>query len=230
MSLRARLAAFVIFITVGSLPVQAMSLRTHFTIMAFSEDGKSALVHAAVGGPEGGGQSRYEIWSASSPHRARIEVSSDLSQGGSAKPQTITAAACADALKALDATLRKRGFKGVTVHADKCGKREGLVVVDPPHGKEIETARYRALGNKLARDGIEVRFRGSEIGMYKDEIKLCAIAQPKRDTPAELAVGGPKGGKLIYVIETTSQGDQGLLGLCGVGEGEKLQLLPLEEK
>lgn len=218
------------FVTVGSLPASAMSLRTHYTVLAFSDDGKSALVHAAVDGPEGGGQSRYEIWSASAPHRARTEVSSDLSPGGSAKPQTITQSACGEALKTLDVSLHKRGFKGVSVHADKCSKREGLVVVDAPHRKEIESARYKALGNKLTRDGIEIRFRGSEIGMYKDEIKQCAITQPKRETPAEITVGGPKGGKLVYVLETTSTSDEGLLGLCGVGEGGKLQLLPLDDK
>jgi hypothetical protein len=203
----------------------AMNMRTHFTQLALSDDGRSIFVRADISGPEGGGTHDYEIWSAAAPHRVRVTVSSDLSQGGGEHPETITAATCAQNLKGLEAELKKRGFKGVTVHTDRCAKRNALVTVDDKTTKELGAARFRAKGNKLVHEDLEVRFRSTEIGIYKAETKLCTLEQAKREAPAEIMVGGGKGGQLVYVIETTSSGDQGLVGLCGVIDG-KLQPLP----
>jgi hypothetical protein len=183
-----------------------------------------------VSGPEGGGQESYELWSTTAHYRTSVQVSSDLSPGNGTHPQTVTAEACATALKELDGALRSHAFKGVTVHADHCAKRKELVSIDPKHGKNVGDARWKAKGNALSHDGIEVRFRGKELAFYRDEAKMCAMTQPKRETPAELSVWGPKGSKLVYVIETRSSGDMGLLGMCGADADGKLQLLKTEEK
>jgi hypothetical protein len=226
--MKLRLALLATFVAYGT--AHAMSMRTRLTTLAFNEAGTAALVRTEVSGPEGGGELSFEIWSITAPYRTRVTVSSDLSPGNGAKPQTVTPEACASALKELDGGLRSRGFKGVTVHADRCTKRQELVSVDPKHGKDVGDARFKAKGNALAHDGIEVRFRGKELALYRDEAKMCAITQPKRETPAELSVWGGKGGKLVYIIETRSSGDMGLLGLCGADADGKLQLLQTEEK
>jgi hypothetical protein len=207
--------------------VHAMSMRTHYTPLAFSEDGKSVLVRADIQGPEGGGARDFEIWSAAAPHRQRVSTSSDLGDGSGQHAQHVSASACVQGLKDLEGTLRKLGFKGVAVHPDRCTRRSELVTIDEHTSKEVEGARFRAKGNKLVHEGLEVRFRGTEIGVYRDETKLCSLSQPKRDVPAEIAVGGGKAGRLVYVIETTSSGDQGLLGMCGEGSDGKLVALPL---
>ena len=206
-------------------------MRTRYTVLAFSDDGHSALVRSDVQGPEGGGEIGYELWSsAAMPHRLRVVVSSDFSQGGAEHPQTISTTACGAALKTLGDGLQKRGFREVSVHADHCGKRVDLVTVGGRHDKDVAESRFLARGNKLVRDGIEVRFRGREIGLWKDEVKQCAFAQPSRETPAEIAVAGTKGSRLIYVVETTSAGDQGLVGLCALGADGKLAPVGLETK
>jgi hypothetical protein len=205
----------------------AMSMRTKYTPLAFSEDGRSVLVRADIQGPEGGGARDYEIWSAAEPHRQRVSVSSDLGTGSGGKTQHVTEGTCAQGLKDLDGSLKKLGFKGVAVHADRCARRSELVTVDEKAGKDLEAGHFRAKGNKLVHEGLEVRFRSTEIGLYRDETKLCTLTQPKRDAPAEIAVGGGKGNRLVYVIETTSSGDQGLLGMCGESSDGKLAALPL---
>jgi len=224
MSLRLLLIGVTLFAAAAAS--QAMSMRTHFTPLALSEDGRSILIRADISGPEGGGAHDYEIWSASAPHRVRVSVSSDLSTGGGHHPETISAATCAQNLKGLEAELKKRNFKGVSVHGDHCAKRNALVTVDDKTTKALEAARFRAKGNKLVHEDLEVRFRGTEIAIFQAESKLCALEQAKREAPAEIMVGGGKGGQLVYVLETTSSGDQGLVGLCGVVDG-RLQTLPL---
>jgi hypothetical protein len=225
-----RLASISIVCLAMSGAASAMSMNTRLTPLAFNDEGTAVLVRADVNGPEGGGQQSFEIWASTAPYRTSVTVSSDLSPGNGSKPQTVTAEACATALKELDGGLRAHGFKGVSVHADRCAKRHDLVSVDAKHTKDVGEARFKAKGNALAHEGIEVRFRGKELAFYRDESKMCALMQPKRETPTELSVWGAKGGKLVYVIETRSSGDMGLLGMCGADADGKLQLLQTDAK
>jgi hypothetical protein len=75
----------------------AMNMRTHFTPLAFSADGRSLLLRSDVSGPEGGESHEYQIWSASAPHRTSVRVASDLGQGGRSKAEATTVAAIAAA-------------------------------------------------------------------------------------------------------------------------------------
>ena len=211
--------------SLGELPAQAMNLRNRFTALAFSEDGRSVLVRAEIDGPEGGRVLSYEIWSADSPHRTHAELSSNLSTGG-AKPEKIDAAACAQALRALGEGLKKRGFKGVAVHPDRCAKREGLVTAEARLATAVTKGRFQAKDNKLAREGVEVRFAGTQIAFYRDERKECSITQPKRQAPASLSVWGTPSNRLVYIVEETSSGDEGLLGMCALAPDGQLHALP----
>jgi hypothetical protein len=207
----------------------AMSLRTDLTVLAFSQDGASALVQVVVNGPEGGDQIAYEVWSANAPVRERFELSSDLSPGDGSRPQTVQQKDCVDRLNQLGQVLKRRGFKGATAHPAQCNKRGNLVTVDKPHLAEVDAALFRAKNKKLVHEDLEVRFRGSSIEIAKGDVVQCTIAQPRRDAPAEIHVSGTKGGKLVYVVQKVSDGDEGLLGLCGAGADGALKALPLDE-
>ncbi len=214
----------------GTSPAQAMSIRTRLFPVAFSEDGASVLVRSALSGPEGGGELTYEVWGTTAPHRLKVTLSSTMSPGDGSTPEHVDGKSCAAAARTLDAALKARGFRGVKVRAERCGAHvDDVVVVEPRHGKAIAEAQFRARGGKLAQGGVEVRFRSGEVGIYRDEAKVCAFAQPKRDTPAELFVSGTATGRLIFAIERTSSGDEGLLGLCG-GVDHKLATLPTDAR
>ncbi len=207
----------------------AMSLRTDLTVLAFSQDGASALVQVVVSGPEGGGQIAYELWSASAPVRERFELSSDLSPGDGSRPQAVADKTCVARLQELGATLKRRGFRGATVQPGQCSKRGNLVTVDKQQLADVAAAQFKAKNNKLSHEGLEVRFRGSNIDLMKGEDRQCTIAQPKREAPAEIHVSGTKSGKLVYVLQKVGDGDEGLLGLCGAGPDGALKALPLTD-
>ena len=181
----------------------------------------TALVRATVIGPEGGGQLVYELWGPGKPARQRYELSSTLSSGDGKKNERVDAKTCTERVNALDAELKKRGFKDVKTQAQFCAKHGEQVVVDKRAATEVAAAKFMASGNKLAHEGLEVRFRGTAINVFKDERLLCTIVQPKREAPTEIHVSGSKSGRLVYVTEQSSAGDQGLLGMCAAtGAGQ----------
>jgi hypothetical protein len=207
----------------------AMSLRTDLTVLAFSQDGASALVQVVVNGPEGGDQISYEVWSVNAPVRERFELSSDLSPGDGSHPQTVEQKACVERLNQLSAVLKRRGFKGATVQPAQCSKRGNFVTVDKPHLAEVDAALFRAKNKKLVHEDLEVHFRGNIIEIVKGDAVKCTITQPKRDAPVEIHVSGTKGGKLVYVLQKVSDGDEGLLGLCGTLADGVMKALPIDE-
>jgi hypothetical protein len=113
-----------------TLTLLAMSVTTESTIIARSADGNSTLAEVRAHGPEGGGSLAYRLRSAGQP-QLEMEVSSDFGDGGSHKPQRISAGTCRERLLDLGRALAQRGFVGVATHPERCSasSRTGLVTV-----------------------------------------------------------------------------------------------------
>ncbi len=190
-------------------------VRTHLAVLAFSADGTGVLVRARAEGSAA--PDAYEMWSTKAPVRQRFEIPAPASQLAASDP-----ASCESKLGQLAASLKSHGFVGASVHKAACHKRESVVVVDKKYAPDLAKAQFKASGTKLVRDGYEIRFRSSSIGIYRDEALLCTLQQPKREAPAEIRVSATPGTKLVYVTDETSTGDQGLVGMCG---GSPLALL-----
>jgi len=112
-----------------AVPALGMGIASEDKVIARSTDGQSALHEVQERGPEGGGRLTYRL---SGPAgQESFLVSSDLSPGGSSKPQRVTEAECSRRLSELAGLLGTRGFSGVTVHPERChGKsRYGLLTV-----------------------------------------------------------------------------------------------------
>ena len=183
-------------------------VRTRLTVLAFNPAGTAVLARTRVEG--GMPLDAYEVWGATAPVRERYDIPAPT-----VKLAASDAVSCESRLSFLEASLKQHGFAGVSVHKNACHKREAVVVVDKKYEPDLKAAQFKASGTKLVRDGYEIRFRSSTIGIYRDEALLCTLQQAKREAPAEIRVNATPGTKLVYVTEETSIGDQGLVGMCG---------------
>jgi hypothetical protein len=131
---------------------RAMSVHTSLQLLAWSADGRSALLEERNHGPEGGGSLDYVIVSASPPAYAHFTVSSNFSPGNGSRPQTISATDCAKRVSELAALLEQKEFAGVSVQATRCQakSRSELVTVSE---KRSDEARSSALSPGGKTDG-----------------------------------------------------------------------------
>ena len=122
----------IIFLTLLPGVTFAMGIRQTRTLLARSPDGAHALYELRGHGPEGGGSLGYRLEGRRRDDTADYAVSSTFSPGDGSRPQTIAIDVCVERVDALGAALVKRGFRGVTTHAEGCRTkaRDGLVTVD----------------------------------------------------------------------------------------------------
>ena len=110
-----------------ALTALAMSIRYGASVVAWSADGRSALVQLDASGPEGGGSLSYSVMCKGGS--VAVMLQSDFSPDGSSRPEKITEPVCRAELAKLERELKARGFDSVTVALDDCKRRTGMVNV-----------------------------------------------------------------------------------------------------
>lgn len=104
----------------------AMGVRSDASLVAWSTNGKSALLRIISHGPEGGGGRAYQVVG---EVQARVEVSNTMSPGDGSTPEHVSPSSCKAAAKQLGAALAKAGIVGATISESVCDDRSRSDVV-----------------------------------------------------------------------------------------------------
>ena len=156
---KATVGLFAVVIAVATC-TDALAMRHHLKLLAWSSDGASALLANKVRDREGGGALGYRVIRADGKTDLRLEVSKLTNPGAGSKRQRVTRKRCLRRLGQLRSTLRRLRFRGVGVVASACAgkERSGLVEIDDitagtrerQHGFEFLLER-RQLGEQVLR-------------------------------------------------------------------------------
>jgi len=129
----------------GVTEASAMHIRVYEKVLAWSDDGKHALIERAGEGPEGGGS--WGVRFAGPKAFAEDYVaSSTYSPGDASEPQSITAAACEKTFRRVQSRLKDMGFSSVKVDLKKCRAtkgRDAVIVLTKPIPDEDQSDRKR---------------------------------------------------------------------------------------
>ena len=108
---------------------QALSVRHHFRLVAWSSDGASALVSISARGPERGGSMSYRVISAAGDPDLEIMVSNRMSPGDGSTPQQVSKKQCVRQLRKLRTVLRRLKFEGVQTRPRGCSQNPRCAAV-----------------------------------------------------------------------------------------------------
>jgi hypothetical protein len=123
-----------------SAPASAMGVRSNTFILAWSDDGRSALLSTVAHGPEGGGRQLLHLVSLEKAHNQTVEVSNDLSAGGPKHPEKISASECQKRVQVLADSLKTLVFTGVEAKAAACKRpvRDAIVRTLKKHAEQAQ--------------------------------------------------------------------------------------------
>lgn len=107
-------------VLVVATTASGMSIKENSTSLGKSADGKSELFEDVSRGPEGGGAVTFRV---TGGDEHKFLISSDFSPGDGSTPQTVAEKVCRERLGPLAALLKTRGFQGVALHPEVCGKK-----------------------------------------------------------------------------------------------------------
>lgn len=187
-------------------PADAMRIRTQVSLVAWSSDGKSALLRESQDGPEGGGSAGFLVVSTSKSKVLRVVISSDFSPGGGSRPQMISASQCQAELAQLARVIKRAKFKGITLLPDGCKGKYRSVLKVSVAAQKAATASVLGRGKHVLVDGkFDLHVRKGKVQITTPRKKL--IGEDK------LTVSRAKGGKVLLVLHTRQYGDTVLAGI-----------------
>lgn len=190
-----------------------MRIRKQVTVVAFSADGESALLHDREDGPEGGGSLAYHVVSLRRPMES-FGFSSNFSEGGPRRPQRVTATECGAQARRLAKALAVLGFSNVTVRPTRCtAARSKIVEVRGGRGSPAcSNLPCSTQGWKIARRGDELR-----VSQGRAEARFSSLA-PSTEAKVWVILSPTR---RLAVVEQEDQ-DHSVVGVFGVAGG-KLQ-------
>jgi hypothetical protein len=174
----------------------AMSVRTDASLVAWSTNGKSALLRIISHGPEGGGGRGYQVVG---EVQARVEVSNTMSPGDGSTPERVTPASCKAAAKQLGAALVKAGISGATITESSCDDRSRSDVVTT---EAMEETGFFApgKGGVLTRGTARLEVKGAQLTVTEGDLAKTFTA-PEAPPEGMRAALSPSGQLLLLFTE-----------------------------
>ncbi len=154
---KATVGLFAVVIAVATC-TDALAMRHHLKLLAWSSDGASALLANKVRDREGGGALGYRVIRADGKTDLRLEVSKLTNPGAGSKRQRVTRKRCLRRLGQLRSTLRRLRFRGVGVVASACAgkERSGLVEIDDKTRAAVAASWLKRARSKSPSGGLVV--------------------------------------------------------------------------
>jgi hypothetical protein len=174
----------------------AMGVRSDASLVAWSANGKSALLRIISHGPEGGGARGYQVVG---EVQARVEVSNTMSAGDESTPDRVTPASCKAAAKQLSAALAKAGIGGATITESICDDRSRSDVVTTEAMEE--TGFFTpGKGGVLTRGAATLEVKGAQLTVTEGE-KAKSFTAPAAPPEGMRAALSPSGQLLLLFSE-----------------------------
>lgn len=133
-------AAAVLGLALVAATAWGMRVSRSEGVLAWSDDGKNALLFVIQDGPEGGSRHGLRLIGGEDGKREDVTISSDFSPGGPSRPQRVSVEACRKAATEWNTLLNQRRFSRVELDANACSKKGRPVVGtgDPTPGGAFE--------------------------------------------------------------------------------------------
>jgi hypothetical protein len=204
----------------------AMHITRSVGLAAFSNDGKSVLLHVSEHGPEGGGKQAYRLLSVEHRDGADEFVeSSDFSPGNGSTPQVITRPACEAMADRLKARLEKAGMSRMKVDRARCDGKNNSGAVQ--RVGEDDKSHFRAEGKELALNGFRLAVSAGKLVLKGPGGSAQLMDLKPEELDNVTAVMGPHGA-LLLLFQRGAYGDQELAGAfhSASGNARDFQRLP----
>jgi hypothetical protein len=198
----------------------AMHITQNSNLVAWSSDGRSALIEQRERGPEGGGSLTYLLLSGRPVTQESFPLSSDFSNGASTI-ERITVDSCQSAAESLARRLEKEGFTGISVEASRCQQpgRSRTVNVSSAAAELVQVSRLAAHQGRWNAGPVELRADAGKISLWRTKTNQ-ELASFKTDaSAAELIVSASPSQQMILVFKVMDNfGSRPLVGAF-VSEG-----------
>ena len=205
----------------GALAADAPTHRAE--LLAWSTDGRTALIRETSTTPNGGGERALRLVSRTAPKRILV---SQITNPAAKRPQKISDSSCLQRLKSLSRALTKRGFTDVSV-AETCADRAKLVTLGHAARARAQDSWFRGTGTRLSKQALtltlsdnvmEVTASGKRVGQWSHTPQ-----------PLEMKAALSPSHELLVVIHTWGHGNSGLLKVLASKSGlpEDLRALRL---
>lgn len=172
----------------------AMGIRSDASLVAWSTNGKSALLRLISHGPEGGGGREYQVVG---EVQVRVALSNTMSPGDGSTPETVSADSCKAAANKLEAALTKAGIRGATVSAAVCDDHSRSEVVT---AEAMEHSGFFATGKgaQLTRGAATLEVEGAQLTVTEGT-KRTRFTAPA-PLPEEFRAALSPSGQLLLVF------------------------------
>lgn len=182
-------------------------------LLAWSDDGMTALVRETSTIPAGGGQRALRLLSARGAKRV---ILSQIDNPNAKRAQKVSDRACASRLRSFGKLLAKRGFTDVSV-AVTCADRATLVTIGRAAAARVADTWFSGRGTHQTRDALTVSLRDNVLELGSDG-KLVG-RWPNTPQPLEIRAALSPSGSVIVVVHQWEPGNSGVLAVLASKTG-----------